>query len=230
MKKTNAGVMFHDSIASSWSGGYKSKGFSKRLQAFCDRFDEIVEEGQCWLDAGCGSGVLTRELEARGAHGEAVDAAPAMIEAATKEADGTASRFNYSVIETIEHLGMERGLYDGVLCSSVIEYVPSPQQAISELYRVLKPGGHVILSLPHRFSLLRMIQKAIRAMAKWRNVDKYSYLAVSKNEFTETSARAALGQAGFDVLDVKSFDPMLPKQINVFARGSLILIVARKPE
>ncbi len=230
MKKINASVIFHDSIASSWSGGYKSKGFSKRLHAFCDRFDQFVKEGQRWLDAGCGSGVLTRELEARGAHGEAVDASSAMIEAATKEADGSASRFTYSVIETIEHLDLEQGILDGVLCSSVIEYVPSPQQAILELFRVLKPGGHVILSLPHRFSLLRMIQKVIRAVAKWGNVDKYSYLAVSKNEFTERSARAALRRAGFGVLDVQSFDPVLPKQINVIARGSLIIIVARKPE
>ena len=38
---------------------------------------------------------------------------------------------------------------DTVLCSQVLEHVPRPCDAISEMYRVLKDNGHVILSVPH---------------------------------------------------------------------------------
>lgn len=39
--------------------------------------------------------------------------------------------------------------YDGALCSEVIEHVPQPGKALSEIYRVLKPGGVAIISAPH---------------------------------------------------------------------------------
>lgn len=39
--------------------------------------------------------------------------------------------------------------YDVVLSSEVLEHVPQPQRAIDEMARVLKPGGHLILSVPH---------------------------------------------------------------------------------
>jgi SAM-dependent methyltransferase len=38
--------------------------------------------------------------------------------------------------------------FDTVFCSQVLEHVPEPQKAINEMYRVLKKGGHAILSVP----------------------------------------------------------------------------------
>lgn len=38
---------------------------------------------------------------------------------------------------------------DGILCLQVLEHVPQPFEAIRQLARVVKPGGIVILSLPH---------------------------------------------------------------------------------
>lgn len=37
---------------------------------------------------------------------------------------------------------------DVVLCSEVLEHVPEPAKALSELHRILKPGGHLILTTP----------------------------------------------------------------------------------
>jgi len=39
--------------------------------------------------------------------------------------------------------------YDSAICLEVLEHVPQPFQAACEIYRVLKPGGTVILSVPH---------------------------------------------------------------------------------
>jgi SAM-dependent methyltransferase len=38
-----------------------------------------------------------------------------------------------------------------VLCTQVLEYVPEPAAAIAEMYRVLKPGGRLLLSVPAIF-------------------------------------------------------------------------------
>ena len=39
--------------------------------------------------------------------------------------------------------------FDTVLCTQVLEHVPRPWRAMAELARVLRPGGRLILSVPH---------------------------------------------------------------------------------
>jgi len=46
-----------------------------------------------------------------------------------------------------------------ILCSEVIEHIPDSERALSEMHRVLRPGGLLILSTPQRFSPLEMCAK-----------------------------------------------------------------------
>jgi SAM-dependent methyltransferase len=39
--------------------------------------------------------------------------------------------------------------FDTVLCAEVLEHVPDPEKALREIYRVLKPGGKLVMSIPH---------------------------------------------------------------------------------
>lgn len=39
--------------------------------------------------------------------------------------------------------------YDTVVCQQVLEHVPRPSRVLEEFWRILKPGGKVILSVPH---------------------------------------------------------------------------------
>jgi SAM-dependent methyltransferase len=41
------------------------------------------------------------------------------------------------------------GKFDTVLLLDVLEHVPDPAKVLSEIYRVLRPGGTLILSVPH---------------------------------------------------------------------------------
>ena len=41
------------------------------------------------------------------------------------------------------------GAFDTVLCSQVLEHLPEPGLAVAEMARVLKPGGHLIVTAPH---------------------------------------------------------------------------------
>lgn len=47
-----------------------------------------------------------------------------------------------------EHLPLPSNLFDLVICTQVLEYVPDPGAMIAEIHRVLKPGGCLFLSVP----------------------------------------------------------------------------------
>ncbi len=54
--------------------------------------------------------------------------------------------------ENAEQLSFEDGSFDFVLSAEVLEHVNSPQRAIAEIYRVLRPGGELFLSIPFDFT------------------------------------------------------------------------------
>jgi SAM-dependent methyltransferase len=50
------------------------------------------------------------------------------------------------VVGPIEGLPFPDASFDVVLCTQVLEHAHDPVQAVRELYRVTRPGGHVLLS------------------------------------------------------------------------------------
>lgn len=58
-----------------------------------------------------------------------------------------------SVIGVADRLPFSAGTFDVVVCSEVIEHLPEPGRALSEMVRVLKPGGKLILTWPFMYGL-----------------------------------------------------------------------------
>jgi hypothetical protein len=62
----------------------------------------------------------------------------------------------------VDHVGAAHdlpvpdGAYDAVLCTQVLEHVPNPDAVIDELYRVLRPGGRLYLTVPLAWELHEM--------------------------------------------------------------------------
>lgn len=54
--------------------------------------------------------------------------------------------------EDIQNLSFPNESIDTVISCETIEHVPYPRQALKELYRVLKPGGRLILTCPNYFN------------------------------------------------------------------------------
>jgi SAM-dependent methyltransferase len=50
-----------------------------------------------------------------------------------------------------EQLPLRDCQFDLVICTQVLEYIPEPRQVIAEIYRVLKPGGTLLVSVPAMF-------------------------------------------------------------------------------
>jgi len=55
------------------------------------------------------------------------------------------------VVSDGQKLSFKDNSFDAVVCHQVLEHVPNADMAISEMYRVLKPGGKVIITVPFFF-------------------------------------------------------------------------------
>ena len=54
-----------------------------------------------------------------------------------------------SVLGNIQQLPLADRSFDTVFCSQVLEHLPEPRLTLNEFRRILKPGGALILSVPH---------------------------------------------------------------------------------
>lgn len=99
------------------------------------------------LDAGCGSGVVTRFLAEQ--NSEALvygcDAAIDRIESA-KTLGKTIKNLSFQN-ENLSALSYDSSHFDAVVCRYVLQHVPqmNRMKALSEIYRCLKPTGRVVM-------------------------------------------------------------------------------------
>lgn len=97
------------------------------------------------LDLGCAFGLATRMLKRRGYDAVGVDASPAYI-ARAQSADPQSTY----ILADAANVPLADASFDGVVFLDVLEHLPDEHGAISEVARLLKPGGTVVVSVPHR--------------------------------------------------------------------------------
>ena len=101
-----------------------------------------------FLDAGCGTGLNLRHLP-MGSVGLDINA---------RNIDVVRLRFPQykSVVGDIEAMPFGTGEFDGVLCAEVLEHVPNPELALSEIMRVLRRGGVLVGTVPGRSPIWKL--------------------------------------------------------------------------
>ena len=101
------------------------------------------------LDVGCGSGPLLAALRDRGAIVTGIDKSAGMLELARRRLGDDADLL---VAELGSPLPFPDDTFDDVTASLVLHYLEDWGPALAELWRVLKPGGRLIVSVNHPFA------------------------------------------------------------------------------
>jgi SAM-dependent methyltransferase len=99
----------------------------------------------CVLDLGCAFGFSTLRLARRGYHTVGVDNSERYIAKAKRRHP----QGEY-ILSSGEDLPLEDASFDGVFLLDVLEHVVHEEAVLSEIRRVLKPGGALVLSVPNR--------------------------------------------------------------------------------
>lgn len=101
------------------------------------------------LDVGCGPGIFMKEAAKLGHRVIGVDSAELMVleaKSATKQLTG---KMPMVFQGDIEHLPFKNNSFDIILCIGVLSYLSADMKSISELKRVVKKDGYVIIGLPN---------------------------------------------------------------------------------
>lgn len=120
-----------------------------------------------WLDVGCGTGILSQMalMTSTPAALVGVDRTPAqVVHAARHISDG---RARFEVGDALA-LPFTRESFDVVASGLVLNFVPEPQQAVTEMRRVVRPGGVVgayVWDFEPELSPSGPLRRALKAMA-----------------------------------------------------------------
>ena len=103
------------------------------------------------LDIGCGSGFYTKYALEKGANVTAIDASKAMIERLSSLIKSPKLQLVCADIsKSLSFLDSES--FDCIICSLVLHYVEDWEPLLSELYRVMRKNGELIISTHHPFT------------------------------------------------------------------------------
>ena len=104
------------------------------------------------LEIGCGGGYLLLDLMKRNFQVFGLDISIKMLTIAKKRAIKAEDKIHLMQGD-IENLPFYSNEFEVIICMGVLEYLSSKEKALQEIYRVVKPGGVAILSIPNAISL-----------------------------------------------------------------------------
>ena len=120
-----------------------AQNFVSRRRFAIQLIEARLPKGSKILDVGCGTGHLAAELARRGYDTWGTDLSAGMVEYA---------RTNYNQdryqVGDIEKIPFPDNFFDGIVCLGVVEYLANDDAALSEMHRVLRPGGFAVITTP----------------------------------------------------------------------------------
>ena len=122
-------------------------GFRRRIVTLLEYID--IKDGEKVLDLGCGEGFYTMVIsELYDAEVTAFDFNATLLEKAAAWTGG-GKRVEFVNGDIAETLPFEDNAFDKIVFTEVLEHIDDDRKAISEVYRVLKPGGVLGLTVPN---------------------------------------------------------------------------------
>ena len=106
--------------------------------------------GKKVLDVGCGGGILSESMAARGAEVTGIDLGEKPLKVAKLHLLETGQKVDYRLIAAEALAEEQPGQYDVVTCMEMLEHVPDPASIVRACAQLTKPGGQLFFSTLNR--------------------------------------------------------------------------------
>ena len=204
-----------DSKSLWWHEAYGDRTLNARIlqqrsSVSLEWIDELrLSRGSRILEIGCGAGWSTVALARRGFLVHGVDSSKAMVELARQNAaeSGVAEQVTVSVADA-HSLDYEDGNFDLVIALGVLSWLHSPERALWEMARVIRPDGFLLVTgwnptslvnllEPRRNFLLHPLRAALRQVRDRARLgpDKASFTA---RRYSASRVDSFLSRAGLE--------------------------------
>lgn len=107
-------------------------------------------DGKNVLDVGCGGGILSEGMAARGANVTGIDLSDRALKVAKLHLLESGRQVEYRKITTESIAKEQPHHYDVVTCMEMLEHVPDPISIVEACANLTKPGGWVFFSTINR--------------------------------------------------------------------------------
>ncbi|MEY2516109.1 MAG: hypothetical protein QOJ89_3467 [bacterium] len=155
-----------------------------------------VRAADAVLDIGCGAGEFAEALRDAGAQPIAVDVAREALRRARERVPGLDAR----LWRDGEPLPVDDDAVDAIWAGEVVEHVADVAPWLSELRRVLRPRGTLLLTTPHHGpgTLLRL------ALSPRRFAEHFEPRSDHVRFYSPRTLRELLDDLGFDVAELRT--------------------------
>lgn len=179
-------------IHEKWVKDYRSGGNNVFYTLAFESVAKYMHSGEnaLTLDAGCGSCFKSIILARMGFNLVAADFSKNVLNMAEKTVAGAGLSTKIRLQqEDLTSMSFKDGTFDNVLCWGVLMHIPDAEKALSELVRVLKPGGIIVLSEGNVYSLQSVALRTLKALfGKKRAKVKMTERGMETWEETETGS------------------------------------------
>jgi len=100
------------------------------------------------LDMGCGTGVNTYDIYKKSKKTIGIDLSLWAIKRAKKNF----KMIPFHVLDS-EHTKFPANHFDVIVNTGLIQYLKNPELTVKEMYRILKPGGIIIVEVPWKYAI-----------------------------------------------------------------------------
>jgi ubiquinone/menaquinone biosynthesis C-methylase UbiE len=150
-----------------WAQAYRTPQNEQFYEQVFDYLTQVISlpPSSLVLDAGCGTGAHALRLAQRGLSVIAIDFSESVLAMAEAYLNASSALSTIKLQqENLLSLTFENATFDCIVCWGVLMHVADIETALSELVRVLKPAGTLVISEGNMFSLPSRLSRMTRKL------------------------------------------------------------------
>ncbi len=178
----------------------------KIYQSLLDKIAQDIGTGGTVLEVATGTGLVALKIASTADQVHAIDISPQMIDEAKKKVEETGIDNVAFSVEDAYALPFGDGMFDTVVCNNALHNMKHPEDALSEIRRVLKPDGRFIAIIAGvgeslKFKIVLTISTIVGQLPVFHKlnldefsdfIDKSGFAVVTKERLKHPEDRMAL--------------------------------------